>query len=398
MTTSSASPRCGPPLVGNNARHVRWRQSVTRMAVPLLDLQAHHAGLVPAFVDAFREIAVTGRFVLGKTVEDFESQLATYCGSTHALGVSSGTDALLVALMAMDIGPGDEVITSPFTFFATVGSIARVGAKAVLVDIDPATFNLDVSKVEAAITPRTRAIMPVHLFGQMADMAALTLIATKHNVRIIEDAAQAIGAKQSGAMAGSIGDVGCLSFYPTKNLSALGDAGACVTNNAALQDRMRMMRLHGEEKKYHHTYVGGNFRIDAIQAAMLAIKLPHLDGWADARRKHASRYRTLLDGLPLELPIEAAGMHHVFNQFTVRVDEKRREALREHFRAHSIGHEVYYPVPMHLQKCFASLGYGAGDFPESERAAGEVLSLPVFPEMTESQQNEVAAVLRKFFH
>jgi dTDP-4-amino-4,6-dideoxygalactose transaminase len=367
------------------------------MSVPLLDLQAHHAPLVPQFVDAFREIATTGRFVLGKTVEDFEKQLASYNGTSHALGVSSGTDALLVALMAMDIGPGDEVITTPFTFFATVGSIARVGATAVLVDIDPATFNIDVKQVEAAITSRTKAIMPVHLFGLMADMTALMAVAKRHNVRVIEDAAQAIGAKHGGKMAGSVGDVGCLSFYPTKNLSALGDAGANVTNDAALQDRMRMMRLHGEEKKYHHTYVGGNFRIDAIQAAMLAIKLPHLDGWADARRRHAARYRTLLDGLPMTLPVEPAGMHHVFNQFTVRVEAKRRAALREHLKAHSIGHEVYYPVPMHEQKCFASLGYSRGDFPEAERAAGQVLSLPVFPEMTESQQDEVATVLRKFF-
>lgn len=374
------------------------------MAVPLIDAARHHASLASAIREAFDRLLASGQFVLGATVSEFESALAAYCGAGHAIGVSSGTDALVLALMALEIKPGDEVITTPFTFFATAGSIARVGARPVFVDIEPDTFNLDPDKVEAAITRRTRAIMPVHLFGQCAAMRPIMEIARSRNLAVIEDAAQAIGAMDDGKRAGSIGHVGCLSFYPTKNLSALGDAGACVTNDADLAKRMTMLRVHGESQRYHHDYIGGNFRIDAIQAAALSIKLPHLDGWTALRQAHARRYETLLSGLPITLPRCRDGAFHVYNQYTIRVageasagGPSRRDALREHLTKRGIGHGVYYPVPLHLQKCFAYLGYQAGDFPVTEAAAQQVLSLPIFPEMTEPQQEEVADVLREFF-
>jgi dTDP-4-amino-4,6-dideoxygalactose transaminase len=367
------------------------------MPVPLLDLSQQHASLLPAFREVFERTIASGRFILGPEVQAFEARLAEYCGTRHALAVSSGTDALLLSLMALDIKAGDEVITTPFTFFATAGCIARAGATPVFVDIDPATFNLDPSKIAAAVTPRTRAIMPVHLFGQMAAMEPIMKLAHARNLRVIEDAAQAIGAKIDGAMSGSVGDVGCLSFYPSKNLAALGDAGACTTNDDQLYERLRMMRVHGEETKYHHTFIGGNFRLDALQASWLAVKLPHLDGWAAKRRANAQRYNRELAGLPLVLPAEAAGAHHVFNQFTICVPGGRRDALRKHLHDRAIGAEIYYPVPLHQQACFAYLGKRAGDFPEAERAAGEVLSLPIFPEMTPAQQGEVIAAVREFF-
>lgn len=367
------------------------------MAVPLLDLSRQHAALLPEFRAVFERTMASGQFILGPEVQAFESKLAACCQTKHALAISSGTDALLLALMALGIKPGDEVVTSPFTFFATAGSIARVGAVPVFVDIDPATFNIDPARIAAAITPRTRAIMPVHLFGQAAAMEPIMAFARERKLAVIEDAAQAIGSMRGGRPAGSIGDVGCLSFYPSKNLAALGDAGACTTNDTGLFERLRMMRVHGEETRYHHAFVGGNFRLDALQASWLAVKLPHLEGWASGRRANAERYRLELSGLPLGLPAEAAGAHHVFNQFTVRVTGGKRDALKKHLESRAIGAAIYYPVCLHMQECFAYLGKRAGDFPAAERAANEVLSLPIFPEMTPAQQGEVIAAVREFF-
>lgn len=369
------------------------------MAVPLLDLSRQHAALLPQLRDVFDRTITSGRFILGPEVQAFEEKLAAYCGARHALAVSSGTDALLLAMMALGISAGDEVITTPFTFFATAGCVARLGARPVFVDIDPVTFNLDPRLIERAVTPRTKAIIPVHLYGQAAAMGPIMATAKKHGLKVIEDAAQAIGARHQGKPVGAIGDVGCLSFYPSKNLAALGDAGACTTNDTALFERLKTLRVHGETSKYHHAFVGGNFRLDALQASWLSVKLPHLDGWAQGRRANAERYRSLLAGLPLELPRDdtAAGSVHVFNQFTLRVAAGKRDALRKHLAQRAIGHEVYYPLPLHLQECFAYLGRKQGDFPQAEAAAKEVLSLPIFPEMTQVQQDEVAAALREFY-
>jgi len=367
------------------------------MAVPLLDLGPQHARLMPQLREAFDSIVASGRFILGPHVDQLEQGLSKYCGARHALGVSSGTDALLLAMMAMDIGAGDEVITSPFTFFATAGCIARLGAKPVFVDIDPDSFNIDPDRIEAAITPRTRAIMPVHLFGQTADMAAIMAIARRRNLRVIEDACQAIGAKQGEQRTGVLGDVAAFSFYPTKNLAGMGDSGALTTDDPDLHLRMKMLRLHGEETRYHHTLVGGNFRIDALQAAFLNIKLPHLDSWAEARRANAASYAEKLAGLPVVVPRQLPGRFHVFNQFTLRVPSGKRDELRKHLTSKSIGSEVYYPVPLHLQKCFASLGHRVGDFPLAERAASEVLSIPIHPDLGPEAQAEVVGVIREFF-
>jgi dTDP-4-amino-4,6-dideoxygalactose transaminase len=363
-----------------------------------LDLVSLHEPLLDAMRDAFMAIARSGRFVLGETVETFENQLAAYCGCAHAVGMSSGTDALIAALMALQIGPGDQVITSPFTFFATGGSIARVGATPVFVDIEPVGFNIDPSAIEAAVTNKTRAIMPVHLYGQMAEMDAIMAVANRHNLHVIEDAAQAIGATYKGRGAGTVGDIGGLSFYPTKNLSALGDAGACVTGDASLNDMLRTMRLHGEVSRYHHQYIGGNFRIDAIQAAMLSIKLPHLESWTDERRALATRYNALFDALPLTTPRELPDRRHVYHQYTVRVPDGRRDDLAQHMAKRGISHGVFYPVPLHVQQCFAHLGGQEGDLPVAEQAAREALSLPIFPGLTDSQQDTVAHAIGEFFN
>lgn len=368
------------------------------MAVPLLDLKPQHDAMADDLRGIFESALSSGRFILGPVVEKFEADLAAHCGTRHSLGVSSGTDALLLAMMAMEIGPGDEVITSPFTFFATAGCITRLGARPVFVDIDPASFNIDPRLIERAITPKTKAIMPVHLFGLAADMTPITQLAAARDLWVIEDAAQAIGAKDAGKPVGSIGDVGCLSFYPSKNLSALGDAGAVTTRDDALHARMKMLRLHGEESKYHHTYVGGNFRIDAMQAGFLGVKLPRLDNWAQRRRENAKRYDALLAATPVVTPRwDSPGKHHVMNQYTLRVPQGRRDALRKHLQSKQIGCEVYYPIPLHLQKCFASLGHRQGDFPHAELASTEVLSIPIFPELTDSQQREVASAIVEFF-
>ncbi|MCC7146079.1 MAG: DegT/DnrJ/EryC1/StrS family aminotransferase [Phycisphaeraceae bacterium] len=367
------------------------------MAVPILDLSRQHQPLAGRFKEAFDRILSSSHFILGPEVEAFERRLASYCQTTEAVGVSSGADALLVALMAMGIGPGDEVIVPTFTFFATAGAVARVGARAVFVDVDPQTFNIDPQRAAAAVTPRTKAMIPVHLFGQTAAMDPLLELARKHGLKVIEDEAQAVGAREKGRSAGSFGDVGCISFYPTKNLSAMGDGGACVTSDGQLAQRIRALRNHGQVGEYEHLYVGGNFRLDALQAAMLSIKLEGLEGGNAARRECAGRYDRLLAGLPLRTPVVAEGRHHVYHQYTIVVPADRREGLIAHLKAHQIGCKVFYPLPLHLQPCFAGLGGKKGDCPVSEELCRQVLSLPMFPGLRESEQEEVAGVIRKFF-
>ena len=353
------------------------------MKIPLVDLAAAHAPLRPEIDAAIARVIDSGHFIGGPEVEGFERELAPVCGAAHAVAVSSGTDALLVSLMALEVGPGDEVVTTPLSFFATAGAIARLGARPVFADIEPDSFNLDPAAAVAACTVRTRAIVPVHLFGRPA-----TLPATE--VPIVEDAAQSIGA------APVAGAAACLSFFPTKNLGALGDGGAVVTADAAFAERVRLLRNHGARPKYHHALVGGNFRLDALQAAVLRVKLPRLEAWTAARRRNAARYRDLFAAAGVDavrVPADAPG--HIYNQFVVRVP--RRDELRAHLTRAGIGTEVYYPVPFHLQPCFAELGYGAGAFPHAEAACREALALPVYPAMTSSQQAQVVAAIARFY-
>jgi dTDP-4-amino-4,6-dideoxygalactose transaminase len=370
------------------------------MPVPLLDLKAQYDTIAAEVEAAVLEVLRSQHFILGPRVEAFERECAAYCAVPHALGVSSGTDALLLALMALGIGPGDEVITSPFSFFATAGCVARAGGRPVFADIDPVTFNVDPAAVEARVTDRTKAILPVHLFGQCADMDPILDLARRRGLHVVEDAAQAIGAEHGGRRAGSMGDVGCFSFFPSKNLGGAGDGGLVTCRDPDLHDRMRRLRNHGAQPKYLHRDVGGNFRLDAIQAAVLSVKLPLLDAWTAGRRRNADAYRERLRDLEdagrLVMPREAPGGRHIYNQFTLRVPG-RRDALASHLSRLGIGTEVYYPLPLHLQECFASLGYGRGDLPEAERASAEALSIPIFPELTGAQLDEVAAGIRSFF-
>ena len=366
------------------------------MKVPLLDLTAQYAAIREELDDAVARVVRSQRFVLGPVVEACEEAVAGYVGARHGIGVSSGTDALLLALMAEGIGPGDEVVTTPFSFFATAGVIARVGATPVFADVDPVTLNIDPARVAERITERTRAIIPVHLFGQMAEMAPILDVARERGIAVIEDAAQAIGARHDGRRAGSLGDYGCFSFFPTKNLGGWGDGGLVVTSDRTRADRLRALRVHGETSRYHHRFVGGNFRLDALQAAVLHAKLPHLDRWTAARIGNAALYTRLLGpaahrfGDRLRLPRVVTG-HHVFNQYVVRV--AGRDRVQAELAAAGVGTAIYYPIPLHLQECFADLGYRPGDLPLSERAAGRVLALPVFPELTESQIRHVARTL-----
>ncbi len=385
------------------------------MQVPLLDLKGQYAPLRAEIEQAIRDICDEQRFVLGPRVAELETQLARYSQTKHGLGVSSGTDALLLALMALGIGPGDEVVTTPFTFFATAGVIARLGARPFFCDIDPATFNLDPAAVHAAFADRCemrgdrlvnrstggvlKAVLPVHLYGQMADLDAFIAIARQHRLAIVEDAAQAIGAAlPDGRRAGSVGDVGCLSFFPTKNLGAFGDAGMCVTNDSALHERMRILRVHGGEPKYYHSLIGGNFRLDELQAAVLVIKLKHLDAWTEARQANAAHYDELLRAAGLDdsvqPPARVPGSRHIFNQYVVRT--KKRDDLRAHLAAKGVGTEIYYPVPLHAQRCFAYLEHQPSDFPHSQRAAAEVLALPIYPELTHEQREYVVAQIAAF--
>lgn len=373
------------------------------MDVPLLDLTEQYSTIAEPIADAIREIVESQRFILGAPVERLESEIAAYLGVGHAVGCASGTDALLLSLRAFDVGAGDEVVTSPFTFFATAGAIHNVGARPVFADIDPTTFNLDPTAADTAVGPRTKALIPVHLFGQMADMAAFRSLGDRLGLPVIEDAAQAIGARQvipSGETitTGTLGDACGFSFFPTKNLGAFGDAGMVVTNSAGTAARLARLRVHGGVQMYHHEEVGYNSRLDALQAAVLSVKLPRLAQWSDARRRHAAFYDGALAGIAeIVTPVIAPGNESIYNQYTIRVLDDRRDALRSALAAAGVGSGVYYPVPLHLQECFAYLGHAEGDFPVAERACREVLSLPVYPELTEARLERVAAVIREFF-
>ena len=367
--------------------------------IPLLDLKAQYAPLRGDVLAAIARVCDAQRFILGPEVESLERELEAHLGIPHAVGVSSGTDALLAALMALDVGAGDEVVTTPFSFFATAGAIARLGARPVFVDIDRATFNIDAGAIASAMTSRTKAIMPVHLFGQSADMAPILEIAERAKVPVVEDAAQAIGACYRGRPAGGIGTIGCFSFFPSKNLGAFGDAGLVTTSDGTLARKLRALRQHGGAVKYHHDLVGGNFRLDALQAAVLRVKLPHLHSWTAARQRNAERYEALFKradpGGPVTLPARSADSTHIYNQFVIRVPE--RDRLRAHLQSSGIGTEVYYPVPLHLQPCFRELGYQTGSLPVAETAANEALALPIYGELTEAQQSSVVEAICDFF-
>ncbi len=383
--------------------------------VPLLDLKAQFAQIRAEVMPVIERVCASQQFILGEHVRALEAEIAQYCGASAGVGVSSGTDALLLALMALGIGAGDEVITSPYTFFATAGTIARVGARPVFCDIDPESFNLSPAAVQAFIEDeceanggrlvsratggRIKAIMPVHLYGQSADMRPLLELARRHRLRIIEDAAQAIGTEdRDGVRVGSLGDVGCFSFFPSKNLGAFGDAGLCTTNDADLAESMRVLRVHGGKPKYYHAVIGGNFRIDELQAAVLRVKLKYLDGWTEARRRNAAYYDAAFARAELASRVitpRTSGGRHIFNQYILRV--QRRDALKAFLAERAIGTEIYYPVPLHLQQCFAYLGYRRGDFPHSEQAAEETLALPIYPELSEAQLEHVVASVAQFF-
>lgn len=380
--------------------------SPARATVPQFDLSGQYPSIRDEAEDAVLRVLASGRFILGPEVEALEREIAEYCGCAHAVGMSSGTDALLAAMMALGIGHGDEVITTPFTFFATAGCIHRLGARPVFVDIEPGSFNIDPERIAAALTPKTRAILPVHLFGQIAAMDEICEIACRNELPVIEDAAQAIGAELRGRRAGSLGLLGCFSFYPTKNLGAAGDAGIVTTNDPGLAEALRRIRNHGMEPRYYHADVGGNFRLDAVQAAVLRVKLRHLEAWQQARRGTAALYRKRFAeaGLAREspgagdgivLPPELPDRRHVYHQFVIRAP--RRDALRAHLAARGIGSEIYYPLALHEQECFRPLGHKKGDFPEAERAAAESLALPMFPELTPAQVDAVVAGVGSFF-
>lgn len=368
------------------------------MKVPLLDISLQNSALRPDIEAALGRVLDTNGFILGDEVAALERELAPYCGAKHAIACASGTDALILALLAYDIGVDDEVITTPYSFFASSSSIARVGAIPIFVDIDRDTFNMDVSRVEARITDKTKAIMPIHLFGQCAEMDPLLELGARYGIPVIEDAAQAIGSEDRGRRAGSMGTIGCFSFYPSKNLGGMGDGGFLTTNDDDLAHKLRALRVHGSFERYYHKWVGLNSRLDGFQGAVLRVKLPHLDGWSDARAQNADRYRAGLAelGSVMILPPERPEVRHIYNQFVVRVPD-RRDALRAYLTEQGIGTDIYYPVSLHMQECFSYLGYRKGDYPESERASEESLALPIFPEMTLEQQDYVISSIVKFF-
>lgn len=368
-------------------------------SVPLLDLKAQYDPIRSEIHAAMEQVLESQYFILGPEVKALEEEVAAYSHCRHGIGVSSGTDALLVALMALDVQPGDEVITTPYTFFATAGCVARLGAKMVFVDIDPETYNIDAAAIEAKITEKTKSILPVHLYGQMADMQAIMAIADRHNIPVIEDAAQAIGSERNGQRAGQRGALGCFSFFPSKNLGGFGDGGMVVTNDPNLADKVTLLRGHGAKPKYYHKVVGGNFRLDALQAAVLRVKLRHLDQWTVGRQQNATIYRQLFQEMGLDsvvgLPVEVPESRHIYNQFIIRCPD--RDELMAHLKENQIGCEIYYPVPMHTQECFAELGYSEGDFPHSEAAAAETLAIPIYPELTEPMQRRVVEVIATFY-
>jgi dTDP-4-amino-4,6-dideoxygalactose transaminase len=361
------------------------------MKVPLLDLKAQYAPLREQIRKVMDEVCDSQVFILGPQVDAFEKEVAAYTGARHAIACASGTDAILLALMALGVGPGDEVITTPFTFFATAGCISRVGARPVFVDIEPDTFNIASAAIASAITRRTKAILPVHLFGQCADMNPI--LAAADGIPVIEDAAQSLSAAYWGKKAGILGTMACFSFFPSKNLGAFGDGGLLTTNDDRLADSLRCLRVHGARERYYHDVVGLNSRLDALQAAILRVKLPRLDAWSDARGANARRYDSLFAGSRVVTPAARTYARHVYNQYTIRVPE--REAVMAHLKAAEIGNAIYYPVPLHLQKCFAELGCREGDLPVSEQAAREVLSIPIYPELTDEMAAFVAAKVRE---
>jgi len=371
------------------------------MNVPLLDLKQQHASLRDEVRAAIERVFESQQFILGEDVRLLEWELARYTHTKYAVGCASGSDAVLLALMALDVGEGDEVVTTPFTFFATASAIARVGARPRFVDIEPRTYNIAPEQIEAATGERTRALLPVHLYGQCAEMDEILRVAERHHLAVIEDAAQAVGAEDRGRRAGSLGRVGCFSFYPTKNLGAAGEAGMLTTDDEHLAERLRRLRVHGGATEYHHDEIGLNSRLDTLQAAVLRVKLPRLDSWSDARRERADNYTRLLaeSGLAefVTPPFVRADARHIFHQYVIRVPAQHRDALIQHLKQSGVGTKVYYPVPLHLQPCFAYLGYREGDFPESERAARETLALPMFPELTDEQQAYVVETVRRFF-
>lgn len=365
------------------------------MQVPLLDLKTQYASLKDRILPAVSEVLESQRCIGGPKVEALEKQIATASECSHAVGVSSGTDALLNALMSLNIGTGDEVITTTFTFFATAGAIYRVGARPVFVDIDPETYNIDASQISSRLTNKTRAIIPVHLFGQMADMDEIMALAGKHDLHVIEDAAQSITSTYKSRKAGSIGTCGCFSFFPSKNLGAAGDGGMVVTNDEQLAERLTIMRNHGSRPKYYHKVIGGNFRLDPIQAAVLLEKLPFLDEWSQARRQNAEFYNECFCGTAIRTPMIRDDRTTIYNQYVIRVD--RRNELMEHLKKNGVGSEIYYPVPMHLQECFAYLGYKKGDLPHAEEASQQVLALPIYPELTDQMKQYVVDKVLEFY-
>ncbi len=374
--------------------------------VPLLDLTRLDKQQIDGLRAAFERVLTSGHYIMGPEVDGFEAECAKFTGSKHAIGVSSGTDALILALMTLGVKAGDEVICPTYTFFATAGSVWRVGAKPVFVDIDPTNYNATAAAIAQKITPRTKAIMPVHLFGQTSDMDAIMAVAKKANVPVIEDAAQALSAKWNGKDAGTYGAFGCYSFFPSKNLGCLGDGGLVTTNDDALAEKARVLRVHGGKPKYHHKMIGGNFRIDALQCALLRVKLPHLPASTKARQRNAALYTELFTKAgvagnptapePRSIGLPAIGKDHIVNQYVIRVGGGQRDALKDALGKKNIGTEVYYPIPLHLQECFASLGHKVGDFPQSERAAKETLAVPVFPELTEAELRYVADAVIAF--
>ncbi|PKK88710.1 MAG: transcriptional regulator [Candidatus Wallbacteria bacterium HGW-Wallbacteria-1] len=378
----------------SNQSHQSSGQTLSPRRVPLLDLKAQFSPLREEILAAVTDVFDSQVFINGPRVEALEAEITAYCNAADSVGVSSGSDALIIALMALGIGKGDEVITSTFTFFATAGAIHRVGAKPVFVDIDEKSFNIDPEKVREAITEKTKAIIPVHLFGQCAEMDPIMKLAAEHGLAVIEDAAQAIGSEYKGRRAGSMGDFGCFSFFPSKNLGGAGDGGHVTTTDPKMGHHLRVLRNHGSEPKYYHHLVGGNFRLDALQAAVLSVKLRYLDQWSEARAKNAAHYRELFSSAAIsgvQLPEELPDRRHIYNQFCIRISDGRRDALREELNRSGVGCEVYYPVPLHLQKCFEYLGYRIGDMPVAERVASDILALPIYPELTAEDREYIVA-------
>jgi dTDP-4-amino-4,6-dideoxygalactose transaminase len=366
------------------------------MKVPLLDLKRQYKAIKPEIDQAIQKVLDNTMFIMGAEVKELEEKLAQYCGTRHGIGVASGTDALLLSLRALGVGPGDEVITTTFSFFATAGVISRLGAKPVFVDIQPKSFNIDPNCIEPAISPKTKAIMPVHLYGQIADMDEIMRIASKRNIPVVEDAAQAIGAEYKGRKAGQFGATGCFSFFPSKNLGAYGDGGFIVTNDDGLAELMRKLRVHGSKPKYYHSIVGYNSRLDTLQAAILIVKLKYLPHWHEARRQKADRYTALLKNVSqVAVPFVHEHNYHIYHQYTILAEN--RDGLKDYLKSREIGFDTYYPVPLHLQECYKNLGYMPGSLPVSERLAQRAISLPVFPEITDEEQEYVANAITEFY-